>query len=213
MNNLRNKLKLCLITNQANQNIHKYIEIIKEAVRGGVTMVQLRDKSRNIDQIRDIALELKRILDPLKIPLIINDYVELAKSIDADGVHIGQSDMKIESARNLLGSDKIIGVSIEDLADLYFINKLNGNYYVAASAVFQSNTKLNCKKIWELDGLKQLVEHSAHPVVAIGNINQNNIKDVIQNGAAGVAVISAVHSCSPFKAAQDLFKLMEIKYD
>ena len=153
MNNLRNKLKLCLITNQANQNIHKYIEIIKEAVRGGVTMVQLRDKSRNIDQIRDIALELKRILDPLKIPLIINDYVELAKSIDADGVHIGQSDMKIESARNLLGSDKIIGVSIEDLADLYFINKLNGNYYVAASAVFQSNTKLNCKKIWELDGL------------------------------------------------------------
>ncbi len=209
MENLPNKLKLCLITNQANQNVYKYLEIIAEAIRGGVTMVQLRDKSRNIEQIRDIALELKRILNPLKIPLIINDYVELAKSIDADGVHIGQSDLAIVQARNLLGSDKIIGISIEDLADLTAVNKLSGNYYVAASAVFQSSTKLNCKKIWGLEGLRQLVESSIHPVVAVGNINQTNIKAVIKAGAAGVAVISAIHNSLPFQAAQDLRNKIE----
>lgn len=213
MDSLRDKLKLYLITNQANQSVHSYIEIIKEAIRGGVTMVQLRDKSRNIDQIQEIAIELKRILAPLKIPLIINDHVELAKQVDADGVHLGRGDMVISDARNSLGVNKIIGVSIENMTDLAAMNKLSGNYYVAASAVFKSSTKLNCNKIWGLDGLKQLVRNSIHPVVAIGNINQNNIQDVIKAGAVGVAVTSAIHNFPAFKAAQNLCKQLEIKYD
>ena len=208
MENLSNKLKLCLITNQVDRNIHEYIEIIKEAVHGGVTMVQLRDKSRNIDEIREIALELKQILRPLKIPMIINDYVELASQIDADGVHIGRNDMGIKEARNLLGDNKIIGISIEDLTDLTSINRLTGNYYVAASAVFPSNIKLNCKKIWGIEGLKQVVKHSIHPVMAVGNINQTNIDAVVKAGAVGVAVISAIHDFQAFQAAQDLFKHM-----
>jgi len=206
MENLPNKLKLCLITNQTDQTIQKYIEIIKEADHGGVTMVQLRDKSRNIDEIKAIALELKQVLRPFKIPLIINDHVELASQIDADGVHIGQSDMQIKEARSLLGYDKIIGISIESLTDLIAVNRLVGNYYVAASAVFASSSKLNCKKIWGLAGLEEVVQNSIHPVIAVGNINQTNIKAVVQTGVAGVAVISAIHDFIPFKAAQELFK-------
>jgi thiamine-phosphate pyrophosphorylase len=186
-------LKLCLITNLTTQTIPQYIELVKEAIRGGVTMVQLRNKNEDFVNTEDLALALKEALMPLKIPLIINDNVELALKINADGVHVGNQDMNAQKARELLGPDKIIGISIESMEDLDAANRLVGNYYVAASAVFPSNSKNNCKKIWGLDGLQQIVKNSAHPVMAIGNINQSNIESVMKHGAVGAAVISAIH--------------------
>lgn len=209
---MKNLLKLCLVTNQARQTTSQYLDFVKEAVRGGVTMVQLREKAKTTIEVKEMALELKKILSILKIPLIINDNVALAVEIDADGVHIGQSDMKAKEARMLLGPNKIIGISIENIEDLHFANTQVGNYYVAASAVFASQTKLDCKTIWGLDGLEYIVKNSIHPVVAIGNINHTNIKDVMMQGVSGVAVISAIHNFKPYEAALKLSNYIEEKY-
>lgn len=189
----KNFLKLCLITHRQTTQISSYKEFILQAIEGGVTSVQLREKSSNLDQIIDVSLEIKKILDRHNIPLIINDYVEIAKEIDADGVHLGQSDLSPESARKLLGPKKIIGWSIDSFSDLKKANQMSCIDYVAASSVFKSETKFNCKTIWGLDGLKKITQQSKHPVVAIGGIHQNNVRHVIRSGAKGVAVISAIH--------------------
>jgi thiamine-phosphate pyrophosphorylase len=188
--------------------MENYSSFVEHAVRGGVTMVQLREKSDDMKEVRRRALILKRLLRPLGIPLIINDYVELAADIDADGVHIGPHDMSVLQARALLGEDKIIGVSIESLDDLHQVNHLLGPYYyVTASAVYPSTIKPDCKKIWGVDGLKKVIELSEHPVTGMGGIRLNNIKPLIDAGAVGIAVISAIHdSLEPFEAA---FKLRQ----
>lgn len=204
-NTFHKSLKLCLITNYTEQQTFaEYLLLIKEAARAGITMLQLRDKSRSYLEIKQMALELKKLLTNFDIPLIINDYVELAQEIDAEGVHIGQSDIELEKAIKILAPNKIIGVSIEKLSDLKSINQFNANLYVSASAVFQSSTKNNCKTIWGIDGLKEIIVQSLYPVMAIGNINKENAKSVIQAGAAGVAVISALHNSSPYSSTIEL---------
>lgn len=198
-------LTLCLVTTFQEKDFPQYSRFLLQAIEGGVTSVQLREKSLSIDIIRQLALKLKSILTPLNIPLIINDYVELAKEIDADGVHLGQSDISPVEARELLGPNKIIGLSIETTEQLFAANRLTCIDYVAASAIFPSKTKLNCKTIWGVEGLKQIVKKSTHPVIAIGGIDASNVKIIIENGAAGVAVVSAIHDSSdPRKTANEL---------
>ncbi len=204
-----NQFRLCLVTNMQTIPFPQYKEFILQAVAGGVTLIQLREKFKNVTQIRDMALALKAILDPVNIPLIINDYVEVAKEIDADGVHLGQSDISPYHARQLLGPTKIIGWSVETPEELEMANQLTCIDYIAASAVFPSKTKSDCKTIWGLDGLQKITQQSKHPVIAIGGINQQNIRSIMEHGASGAAVISAIHDQkNPKKAAHDL--IMEI---
>lgn len=208
---IKDHLKLCLITNTQTTSIVAYKQFILKAIEGGVTCIQLREKSKSIAQIRDIALMLKEALTPFKIPLIINDYIEIAKEIDADGVHLGQSDVSPDDARQFLGANKIIGWSIETLEQLRIANELSSIDYIAASAVFPSTSKSNCKTIWGLDGLRQIIQQSKHPVIAIGGINQTNIRNIMDCGASGAAVISAIHCDKhPQKAAQRLINEMNI---
>lgn len=202
---IKDQLKLCLVTNVQTTPFSLYKKFILQTIEGGVTLVQLREKSKDLTQIRRMALELKAILAPFNIPLIINDYVEIAKEIDANGVHLGQSDLSPYHARQLLGPTKIIGYSIETLEELEFANQLTCINYIAASAVFSSETKSDCKTVWGLEGLKKITQKSKLPVIAIGGINQRNIQSVINNGAMGAAVISAIHSQNdPKRAAYDL---------
>lgn len=206
MKSLLGQLKLCLITNITNQSISEYMEFIKQAIAGGVTMIQLREKSINYAEIRLRALALQNILKPLKIPLIINDLVELAVEINADGVHVGNQDMNALKARKLLGPGKIIGVSIENFNDIERGNELPIDY-VTASAIFPTKTKENCKMFWGIEGLKEVVKKSIHPVTAIGGINFSHSRDIINTGAIGIATISAIHnSINPQKAAK-IFRL------
>ncbi len=190
---IKDYLKLCLVTHAEAMPFSLYKKLILQAIAGGVTLVQLREKSKNLIQLREMAIELKTLLQPFKIPLIINDHLEIAKEIDADGIHLGQSDLSPIEARKLLGPTKIIGWSVETLEQLIIANQLSCIDYIAASAVFQSQTKANCKTIWGLDGLQKITAQSKHPVIAIGGINQHNIRDVIDSGASGAAVISAIH--------------------
>lgn len=197
-------LKLCLVTNIQQQPFSLYRSLILKAVQGGITSVQLREKNPDLVEFKKLALLLKMTLRPFNIPLIINDHVAIAKEIDADGVHIGQSDLSPDEARKILGPNKIIGWSVESLSELAIANQLDSIDYIAASAVFPSKTKPDCKTIWRLDGLQKIAELSKHPVMAIGGINVSNIGDVIDHGACGVAVIGAIHNHDPRQSAENL---------
>ncbi len=198
-------LKLCLITNQHNQTFEAYKKILMAAIAGGITSIQVREKNQNLWQLEEFVKNIKLLIKPYHIRLIINDHVDLAKKMDVDGVHLGQQDMSPNMARKILGPHKIIGLSIESLEQLQEANQFTSLNYVAASAIFPSKNKLDCNMLWGLDGLRTLCQQSYHPVIAIGGIHQDNVKDVVMNGAAGVAVISAIHDVvNPEKAARNI---------
>lgn len=202
-------LALYLVTQCENTALDDYLSFLKLAVQGGVTLVQLRDKKSPLPELRIKALAFKALLDRFSIPLIINDHVELAAEIEAGGVHIGQSDLSPQQAREILGPNKIIGYSLESDEDLEKANQLDCLDYVAASAVFPSKNKKDCRTIWGLHGLKKLTHLSKHPVVAIGNINTHNLRDVMRQGANGVAVIGAIHDHeNPLLAAKTLIEII-----
>lgn len=212
---LRNWLKLCLVTNcKKDVPFKQYVNnIVIPAINGGVTMVQLREKNTDIQEFLYRAKELKRVLNDSDIPLIINDNVQIAKEIDADGVHLGQTDMHPDLARKILGPNKIIGLSIESLEELEDSNTLSSINYKTASAIFPSKTKTDYKKIWGINGLAEMVklsERSEHLVTAIGGINHDNARSIIAAGAVGIAVIGAIQSAlDPYQATLALRKIME----
>lgn len=206
-----NFYKLMLITNRNNMPLTDYLEFIKKCVLSGVTCVQLREKNSSEEFLLDFGIKLQKILNPLNIPLIINDYINVAIKLNAAGVHLGQTDGNLNNARKLIGKGKIIGISIEDKSELELANKLDINY-VAASAVFPTTTKSNLKTIWGLEGLKELSNMTNHKLIAIGGVNLDNSKSVLENGADGIAVISALHDAeNPALIAEKLRSIIDNK--
>lgn len=202
--------KLILVTDYHPSSFENYLHFISLAIKGGVTQVQLRNKTSPLPELRRHAIALQSVLTLSGIPLIINDYVDLAVEINAAGVHLGQSDLSPYQAREMLGSDKIIGYSLESMADLERANQLDCINYVAASAVFPSHTKTDCKTIWGLEGLKVIAQQSRYPVIAIGGIDYANANAVIKHGAQGIAVVSAIHDApEPLQAARTLIQAMQ----
>jgi thiamine-phosphate pyrophosphorylase len=150
-----------------------------------------------------------KLLKPLRIPLIINDRVDVALAVDADGVHIGQSDMSYEDARRLLGPDKIIGLSVENFKDIEAANALDVDY-IGISPVYGTPTKTDTAEPFGLEGLRKAVQMSAHPTVAIGGMNASTIAEVMAAGTDGVAVVSAICSAENIrKATSDLRAIVE----
>lgn len=202
----REQLRLYLVTDRDVCQGRDLLEIISQAIEGGVTMVQLREKNCDTRQFIDIATKIKELLKPKHIPLIINDRVDVALAVDADGVHIGQSDMPYDMARKLLGADKIIGLSVENMEDVVEANKLNVDY-IGVSPVFATPTKTDTAQPFGLEGLRKAVGLSIHPTVAIGGINKKTVKDVMTCGVDGVAVVSAIIGAdNPKEATKKLIK-------
>jgi len=200
-----------LLTN-CNDFSDKYLLFINDCVAAGLSYVQLRQKNLQFQELLAFGKELKSILSEYKVPLIINDNLKLALELDAEGLHLGQSDVSVKIAREVLGKQKIIGLSIESTQELMIANQLTSINYVAASAIFPSKTKHNLKKIWGLDGLQQFCSMSRHSVVAIGGIDSENVAQVITTGVTGVAIISAIHDAdNPKNYIQRLIKLMSGK--
>lgn len=204
-------LKLYLVTDRPLSLGRDIEEIVREAVEGGATIVQLREKECPTGEFVTLARRLKALLAPLGVPLIINDRVDVALAADADGVHIGQSDMPYEDARRLLGYDKIIGLSVENFEDLERANALDVDY-IGISPVYGTPTKNDTAEPFGLEGLQRAVALSVHPTVAIGGMNASTIGEVIAAGADGVAVVSAICSApSPREAAQELLNVIKSK--
>ena len=206
---MNNALKLYLVTNRGLSLGRSLEEVVSEAVAGGVTMVQLREKDTSTGEFIRLACKLTDLLRPLGIPLIINDRVDVALAADADGVHIGQSDMPYEIARKLLGPDKIIGLSVENMNDLLRANELDVDY-IGISPVYGTPTKTDTAEPFGLEGLRKAVEMSVHPTVAIGGMNVATVGEVIAAGTDGVAVVSAICSAeSPRDAAAELATIIK----
>ena len=181
-----------LITNRQNKPMVDYLKFIKSCATAGITSVQLREKGQSRDDLLMFGQQLKRILAPLNIPLIINDDLELALELDADGVHLGQTDGDPIWARKKLGPSKLIGVSIDSEENLIRANTLPIDY-VGIGAIFLTTNKKNINTLWGTEGLQRLALGTHHPIVGIGGINENNAADVLSSGAQGIAIIGALH--------------------
>lgn len=172
-------------------NNHYSLEkCVEKAIKGGVTIVQVREKNKSFDDFLRIATRIKKITDMYEIPLIINDNVEIAKKVNADGIHIGQKDISCLKARKILGDNKIIGVTVTNLEEAADAVK-NGATYLGVGAIFKSITKKEAKVVG-IDELKKIVLFSPIPVVVIGGINKKTIpilKDIKIDGYAMIRPI------------------------
>lgn len=193
-------LSLYLVTDRSLALERSLEYVVEEAVQGGVTMVQLREKDCTTKQFYELAMNLKKVLKPYHVPLIINDRVDIALACDAEGVHIGQSDMPYAIARKLLGKEKIIGLSVENLQDAIDANAFDIDY-IGISPVFNTTTKTDTATALGLEGIRNITHISRHPAVGIGGIHASNAREVIAAGAVGISVVSAIMSAINSKDA------------
>lgn len=174
-------------------------QAVNDAIKGGCSVVQLREKHATSREFYQLALSLKRITGYYGIPLIINDRLDIAAAVNAEGVHLGQKDLPADIARAVLGEEKIIGVSANNLQAA--INaELDGADYIGVGAVFQTSTKTDTKPV-TIDKLKEIRSAVKIPMVAIGGIKRSNISQLNGTGINGVAVVSAVIGSKDITAA------------
>ncbi|MGA3280757.1 MAG: thiamine phosphate synthase [Smithella sp.] len=166
-------------------------EIVIQALKGGISFVQLREKEISTRSFVEEAGRIKELLAPYKVPLIINDRVDVAVACGAEGVHIGQDDMPYEIVRKIMGEKAIIGLSVETWEDVVASQKLDVSY-IGISPVFATPTKTDTKGAWGLEGLARIKAFSRHPLVAIGGINESNVREIVMAGAQCIAVVSAI---------------------
>ncbi len=202
-------LSLYLVTDSSLSRGRSLEDIVIQAAAGGTTIVQLREKELPTGDFIAVARRLKKALQPYNIPLIINDRVDVALAVDAEGVHIGQSDISYEDARALLGPDKIIGLSVENHEEVLLANQLDVDY-IGISPLHSTPTKTDTALPFGIEGCTRAVNASRHPSVAIGGINLGNIAQTMSCGVDGVAVVSAIVSADdPQQASADLRQAVE----
>lgn len=206
----QNIWELTLVTHKANSAAETYLQFIEACIQSGISCVQLREKTLSQRELFHFGCALKSLLDSYNIPLIINDHVDLCKKLDAFGVHLGQSDLDVKTARTVLGPEKIIGLSVNSLEQLQQSEKQPIDY-IGLGAIFPTGNKADVETIWGLNGLQQASARTSRPIVAIGGINECNARSVMEAGAQGIAAIGAFHSASnPFLTIQ---KLKEATHD
>jgi thiamine-phosphate pyrophosphorylase len=200
---------LYLVTDRELAGTRPLADIVGAAVAGGVTVVQLRDKTASTREMIELARTLVAITRPAGVPLIVNDRLDVALAVEADGVHVGQDDMPAPIARRLIGPDKILGVTAATPQEARQA-VMDGADYLGCNAVFWTPTKTDTGQPVEVEGFRSLVQAVPVPVVAIGGIKLNNAGDLIRAGAAGVAVVSAIVAAGdPHSAARALRAAVE----
>jgi thiamine-phosphate pyrophosphorylase len=201
--------RLCFIADSEAAAGRDLPQLVAAAVEGGATIIQLRGKHLTSRAFLDLGLKAARFLRSKKIPLIINDRVEIALACEADGVHLGQDDMPLLYARKLLGKDRMIGISVATPVEAEAAEK-GGADYIGAGPVFSTSSKRDLGPLLGLEGLRAIRQKVKIPILAIGGISSANVSDVISAGADGVAVISAIASAAnPKTAATELIESIE----
>ena len=203
---IKDSMCLYAVTDSMWLNGRKLPEVVKEALEGGATFMQIREKELPFDEFLALARDVKKITDQYRVPYVINDEVEIAKLIDADGVHIGQSDKALVEARDILGPDKIIGVSAQTIEQAVEAEK-NGADYLGVGSIFTTSTKLDADDV-SLDTLRAICDTVSIPVVAIGGIHAGNVLDLKGTHVDGVAVVSAIFAAKDIKG--DTAQLLKV---
>ena len=197
-----------LVTDRRNKTDEEFLNIIEEAIKGGTTVVQLREKTASTKEFYDLALRVKEITSRYGVPLLINDRIDIALAIDSEGVHIGQDDMPADIAREIIGEDKILGVSASTVEEAKKAEKDSADY-IGSGAVFPTATKDDADSVSK-EELKEIVDSIDIPVVAIGGITVENASSLKDSGIAGFSVVSAIMSAEDPKEASK--KLKEIYF-
>ena len=200
---------LYLVTDRGLARGRSTLEIVSAAVHGGATVVQLREKDCSTRDFIEQALTIKEFLKDRGVPLIINDRLDVAQAVKADGVHLGQSDMALGVAKKILGDSMIIGISAESLQDAVEAEK-GGADYLGVSPIYATPTKTDTAPPLGLAGLRKIRKAVRIPLVGIGGLNRDNAAEVIRNGADGVAVVSAIVAADdPQTAAETLKQIIK----
>ena len=197
-----------LVTDRRNKTDDEFLNIIEEAIKGGTTIVQLREKTASTKEFYDLALKVKEITSRYDVPLLINDRIDIALAVDSEGVHIGQDDMPADIAREIIGEDKILGVSASTVEEAKKA-EIDSADYIGSGAVFPTATKDDADSVSK-EELKEIVDSIDIPVVAIGGITVENASTLKGSGIAGVSVVSAIMSAEDPKEASE--KLKEIYF-
>lgn len=179
---------------------------VEQALEGGATFVQLREKELDEEHFLEEAREMKELCGRYKVPFVINDNVEIAAEIDADGVHVGQSDMKAGDVRKRLGQDKIIGVSAQTVEQALLAEEMGADY-LGVGAVFHTGSKADADDVSH-ETLRAICEAVHIPVIAIGGIGKDNVLELSGSGICGIAVISALFAQPDVKKAAEELKLL-----
>lgn len=195
----KKELQLYAITDRHWLNGRSLYEVVKESLDGGVTFLQLREKQLDEDHFLEEAKKLQGLCSEYNVPFIINDNVEIALAINADGVHIGQSDMEMKEAREKLGPDKIIGVSAHTKEEA-LLAQAQGADYLGVGAVFPTSSKDDAESV-SYETLKEICDVVSIPVVAIGGITKDNLHQLSGSGISGISVISAIYAQPDIKEA------------
>ncbi|MBM0637175.1 thiamine phosphate synthase [Campylobacter sp. VicNov18] len=199
---MRNKLDLSLylVASKGRKSDAFFLNTLENAIKGGVSIVQLREKELSARKFYELGLKVQKLCKAYQIPFIINDRLDIALALDADGVHLGQEDLEPHLARRLLGEEKIIGLSLKKLEQLAFIQ---GADYLGCGAIKTTPTKKS--SLLSLDTLMKISQKSPLGVVAIGGINKDVIKELKGINLSGIAVFGAImHAKDAFLAAKEL---------
>ena len=205
------QMTVYVVTDRAWTGEKSLMEQVKEALEGGITFLQLREKKLSKEAFLQEAKEMKQLAEKYKVPFVINDNIEIAQKSGADGVHVGQDDMPVEEVRKILGEDKIIGVSAHNVEEALKAQK-GGADYLGVGAVCQTATKSDASVV-SMEEMKKICESVSIPVVAIGGIHKDNLSMLENTGVDGIAVVSAIFAAKDIKeAARELFaKVSKIK--
>lgn len=204
----RNHMLLYAVTDRAWLNGQPLSLQVEQALKGGVTCIQLREKELSHNEFLNEALEIKQLCKNYNVPFIINDDVEIAVKCSADGIHVGQSDMDAYDVRSKIGSDMILGVSVHSVSEALTAQE-KGADYLGVGAMFSTSTKLDANDV-SFETLSDICKSVSIPVVAIGGIQKHNIKELSGTGIDGVALISAIFASKDIEnECQTLKKLTE----
>lgn len=199
-------LSLYLVTNRDKISDEIFFKRIEEALKGGVSLVQLREKNASTRQMIDLAKKLKNICHMYNVPLLIDDRVDVCLASDADGVHLGSEDMDIDVARKILGKEKIIGATAKTL-EVAKKKESQGADYLGVGAIYPTKTKVKTI-ITKVSTLREINDNLTIPTAAIGGLNQTNLDILKESGASGICVVRAImDSKNPRQVAEELSKL------
>lgn len=200
---------LYLVTDRELAGERSIHDFVKAAIIGGVTCVQLREKNSTTLEFIEQALFIRELLKRNNIPLIINDRLDIAQAVHADGIHLGPTDMPLTMARSIVSDSMIIGVSAESLADAIQAER-DGADYIAVSPIYETPTKAYAFPPLGLRGLREIRRAVKTPLVGIGGLNKSNAAEIIRNGADGIAVVSAIVAAeNPEGAARELKEIID----
>ena len=199
----REALRLYLVTNRYQDSVESFLEKIETACRSGVTIVQLREKNLTTNQYYQLAKQVKEITDAYQVPLIIDDRLDVCLAVDAAGLHIGDDELPVSVARQVLGPEKILGVTAKTVKRALEAEE-GGADYLGTGAIFPTTTKENAP-ITLISTLKTICQRVAIPVVAIGGLTSENIDQLIGTGIAGVAVVRDLMQAEDVEAKTQAF--------